>query len=256
MAFERNNRSIVLRQRELQRRFGIRPTKDTIKSIHRNMIEHQRLTLETPGPSRTVTTPTNIRRVLELAEEHERRDEPTSTRRLALELAEEGRGMSHTTVHQVLRTQGFTGYHERRVHELLPEDYPRRVEMARTLLRMMDEDPTLIEKIIWTDEAKFTLSGAVNSHITIYWSRTNPHRTRETRRVDQRGVMVWVGMHANGIDGTLTGAKYHDLLEQQILPNIDTSGHWWMQDGAPAHGTRVVKDLLSSFFDERVIALG
>jgi len=171
-------------------------------------------------------------------------------------LAEEGRGMSHTTVHQVLRTQGFTGYHERRVHELLPEDYPRRVEMARTLLRMMDEDPTLIEKIIWTDEAKFTLSGAVNSHITIYWSRTNPHRTRETRRVDQRGVMVWVGMHANGIDGTLTGAKYHDLLEQQILPNIDTSGHWWMQDGAPAHGTRVVKDLLSSFFDERVIALG
>jgi len=262
LIFERNNKSVVLTQRELQRRFGIRPTKDTIKSIHSNLINHQRLTLRRPGRPRSVRVSATERRVRELAREHEGRDEPTSTRRLAIEVSAEGRSVSHTSVHNILRDSGFRGYHERSVHELKPEDFPRRVEMARALLNKMDEDPTLLERIIWTDEAKFELSGAVNSHNTIYWSKSNPHRIRETRRIDQRGIMVWVGIHANGIvgpyeiEGTLTGQKYHDLLENQILPEIDTNEFWWMQDGAPAHRTRVVKELLRDHFEDRVVALG
>jgi len=250
-----------LTQRELQRRFGIRPTKDTIKSIHRNMIENQRLSLPRPGPSRWAQTTDNVQRVRELAIEHENRDEPTSTRRLALEMSEEGRELSRNTVHRILRTEGFRGYHERRTFEQLPGDRERRVSMAESLLEMMNQNDDFLERIIWTDEAKFELSGAVNSHNTIYWSQSNPHRVRETRRVDQRGIMVWAGIHANGIigpyeiEGSLTGQKYHDMLENQILPNVDTSYHWWMQDGAPAHGARNVRDLLRQYFGDRVIAL-
>jgi len=83
------------------------------------------------------------------------------------------------TVYHILMDGGFRGYPERHVHELKPEDYPLRLEMAQTLLRMMN-DPTLLERIIWTDEAKFTLSGADNSHNTIFWARSNLHNIRET----------------------------------------------------------------------------
>jgi len=260
--FERNNKSIVLTQRELQRNFGIRPSKDTIKAIHNNLITHQRFSLEHPGQPRRIRTEDNIQRVRNLAEEHEARSEPTSTRRLALEMRAQGHEISTTSVHRILRDEGFRGYHERRTFEQLPGDGRRRVDMARSLLEMIDDDDSLLERIIWTDEAKFELSGAVNSHNTIYWSRQNPHMVRQTRRVDQRGIMIWAGIHANGIigpyeiEGRLTGEKYHDMLEEQILPNIDTSYHWWMQDGAPAHGSSIVKNLLHQYFEDRVIALG
>ena len=225
------------------------------------MIENQRLSLPRPGPSRWAQTTDNVQRVRELAIEHENRDEPTSTRRLALEMSEEGRELSRNTVHRILRTEGFRGYHERRTFEQLPGDRERRVSMAESLLEMMNQNDDFLERIIWTDEAKFELSGAVNSHNTIYWSQSNPHRVRETRRVDQRGIMVWAGIHANGIigpyeiEGSLTGQKYHDMLENQILPNVDTSTHWWMQNGAPVPGARNVKDLLRQYFGDRVIAL-
>ena len=81
---------MALTQRELQRNFGIRPSKDTIKAIHSNLIIHQRFSLEGPSQSRRISTEYNIQRVRNLAEEHEVRSEPTSTRRLALEMRAQG----------------------------------------------------------------------------------------------------------------------------------------------------------------------
>ena len=137
LTFERNKKSIVLTQRELQRRLGIRHDKNTIKSIHKNLMEHRRLTLERSGPQLTARTTPNICRIRELANEHEGRNQPTSTRRLALEMAAESLNVSRMTVYRVLNDEEFRGYHERHVHELKPEDYPRRVEIAQALLRWM-----------------------------------------------------------------------------------------------------------------------
>jgi hypothetical protein len=154
-------------------------------------------------------------------------------------------------------------YHQRAIHELKPIDKPRRVEMARALLAMAAEDPEFFSKIVWTDEAKFELSGAVNSHNTIFWSKTNPERRVESKRIDQNGVMVWAGISTRGrhgpfmVNGRLTGKMYLTMLQEQIIPALgDTSQLWFMQDGAPAHNCNIVKAYLRQVFGDRVIAIG
>ena len=80
----------------------------------------------------------------------------------------QGNEMSTTSVRRILRDEGFPGYHERRTCVQLPWDGRKRADMARSLLVMMDDDDSLLECIIWTDEAKFELSDAVNFYNTIY----------------------------------------------------------------------------------------
>lgn len=226
------------------------------------MLREQELTLKHPDQPETVRTPANNRRVRELALEHERKDEPTSTRRLALELREGGHPISKSTVHTILTEDlKLKAYHRRRTFKLKPPDRPRRVAMARKLLEMIDEDSTLLERIIWTDEAKFTLVGCVNTHDTIYWSPENPHETIDTERINQMGITVWAGIWAGDkigpteIQGTLTGHKYLDVLREEIIPWMDQlRRHWLMQDGAQCHTARVVKSYLQEIFGERVIA--
>ena len=264
LAFERT-KSIVLTQRELQRTLGIRPDKNTIRSIHKRLTETGSVTV-TPSRTteRTVTSPVMVRRVRELVQESNSRNEPTSTRRLARKLTEEGNSISHTSVHLILRSDlGMKPYHQRPVHELKPIDKPRRVAMARSLLSKIREDPDFLDKVVWTDEAKFELSGAVNSHNTIFWDRGNPEIRVETKRIDQHGVMVWAGISSFGrygpfeVSGRLTGQRYLDLLRDHIIPSLgDTSQLWFMQDGAPAHKARVVTQYLREVFGDRVIALG
>ena len=94
---------------------------------------HQKLSLPHPGQQRFAQTSANVCRVREIATEHEASNQPTSTRRLALAMRAEGRDVSHMTVYRILKDEGFRGYHERHVHELKPEDYPRRVQMAESV---------------------------------------------------------------------------------------------------------------------------
>ena len=155
------------------------------------------------------------------------------------------------------------GYHERRVHEQGSPDLSRRVQAATKLLEIANSDPTFLERIVWTDEAKFELSGAVNLHNAVYWSRSNPRQTVETKRVNQQGITIWAGIWSSGrvgpieIEGRLTATEYLRVLEEQIIPSLgDTSNLYFMQDGAPSHTANVVKAFLRHTFGDRVISLG
>ena len=44
----------------------------------------------------------------------------------------------------------------------------------------------VLDKIMWSDEAHFKLSGAVNRHNYVYYSTKNPH-VKERRAVDSAG---------------------------------------------------------------------
>ena len=78
-------------------------------------------------------------------------------------MAAEGRPVSRETVWRVhTEDLGMHGYHARRVHELRSPDQSRRVQAATKLLEIANFDPTFLERIVWTDEANFELSGAVN----------------------------------------------------------------------------------------------
>jgi len=61
------------------------------------------------------------------------------------------------------------------------------------------------------------------------------------------------------IEGNLTGPKYRDLLEYQVipaiheLPDVNFNEIWFQQDGCPAHNSRMVREFLNGQFQNRLI---
>ena len=56
-------------------------------------------------------------------------------------------------------------------------------------------------------------------------------------------------------------AKYLDMLNQEIVSQLNIvcrntfNRYWWVQDGAPAHRTLIVKERLLEIFQKRIIVL-
>jgi len=60
--------------------------------------------------------------------------------------------------------------------QALNEDDPdRRLEFCEWILDSTEEDPTLLYRILWTDEATFQTNVRVNRHNYVYRSDLNPH---------------------------------------------------------------------------------
>ncbi|GFV96956.1 DUF4817 domain-containing protein [Trichonephila clavipes] len=49
-------------------------------------------------------------------------------------------------------------------HELLPADTAQREAFAKWAFSKMEQDPTWVFNILWTDEAHFSLHGDINNH--------------------------------------------------------------------------------------------
>ena len=56
-------------------------------------------------------------------------------------------------------------------------------------LTLLEQDYQLINKIIWTDEAKFDINGSVNRLNLVYWSDNNEQR-EHNKAIDQLGSTV------------------------------------------------------------------
>ncbi|GFW81493.1 uncharacterized protein TNCV_2881711 [Trichonephila clavipes] len=137
----------------------------------------------------------------------------------------------------------------------------------------MAEDDDWLSNLLWTDEAHFTLRGSVNTHNCRIWATENPRTVVETPLHDEK-VTVWVGFTTSTVIGpfffeemrdssfvtaTVTGERYADMLQNPMIPSL-ADKHLlertiFMQDGAPPHIARRVKDLLRrSFGDDRVLS--
>ena len=130
---------------------------------------------------------------------------------------------------------------------------------------MVGDDESLLDRIIWSDEAMFKLNGHVNRHNSVYCYSANPHVIIE-KEVNVPGVMVWAGIWSKGIigpfffEGTVDGSSYHDMLNDQFWPAV---GHlveaqhlWFMQDGVPAHWAKLVRNWFDQKFPHRWIGRG
>ncbi|GFU03451.1 uncharacterized protein TNCV_797501 [Trichonephila clavipes] len=137
----------------------------------------------------------------------------------------------------------------------------------------VSKDDDWLSNLLWTDEAHFTLRGSVNTPNCRIWATENPRTVVETPLHDEK-VTVWVGFTTSTVIGpfffeemrdsgfvtaTVTGERYADMLQNRIIPSL-ADKHLlertiFMQDGAPPHIARRVKDLLrKSFGDDRVLS--
>lgn len=232
----------------------------TVSKIHKNFIETGNV-LDKPrsGRPRTATTEETSLNVLLSVHENPH----ISTTQIAL-----NENVSRRSVSRMLKLEKFHPYKIQLVHELVDDDYDRRLEFCEDMMERCVSDNTFCSNIIFTDEATFTLHGSVNKQNMRYWSAENPHWMREQHTQWPEKVNVWAGLLGNNIIGpffmenTLNGPRYLQLLQDRILPailrvcedqDINFNNLWYQQDGAPPHYHRDARHYLNEIFPNRWI---
>lgn len=205
------------------------------------------------GRPRTSVLPENLQRVAE----HFVEAPSTSQRRAALQL-----DIPRSSLQRLMKTLKFKAYRPRLLHALNEDDFDRRSQFCEEFLVRLAADPTLPDRILWTDEASFKMNGLVNRHNSVYWSDTNPHLIVQ-QELNAPGHNVWAGISSHGIigpyffHGTVTGVTYENMLMEAVIPELQNSDVYqpyediiWMQDGAPPHYALSVRARLGEHFEE------
>lgn len=179
-----------------------------------------------------------------------------------------------STVQKILRKiLKFYPYKITHIQELLPGDTNTRFEFALRFLARMEVDNEWPWRILWSDEAHFHVCGDINTHNCRIWADTNPHVGQQIPLHSPK-VTVWCGFTASFIIGpyfyeefgrnglvtcSVNSHRYADMLENFVIPHLQQrnciDSTIFMQDGAPPHIGRRVKDVLRQHFtDARVIS--
>ena len=131
--------------------------------------------------------------------------------------------------------------------------------------RSSDHD-NLIDSILWSDEAYFTLDGCVNKHNCIIWGLEKPQRTLP-RHLHSPKVCVWMESSSTCklqpffFPATVTGENYLELIRDHVIPQLRQQRKLgvitFQHDGAPPHYSTHVRDFLrETFSEDRIIARG
>ena len=162
----------------------------------------------------------------------------------------------------------------KRRHELKQADFDRRTAFSQWLINKTRNNPHFLQNLVIGDEAGFAMNGKVSSqNVRKYAPRGEAPELFYDVNESREKLTVWMGLVGNGtiigpffFGGTVNGANYLELLNEQVLPELfDTfidqfeNGHftrlWWAQDGAPAHRSDEIREFLTEFFQRRIIAL-
>lgn len=181
-----------------------------------------------------------------------------SVRRLASQT-----GTPKTSVHRVVRNVLCLYPYKMSVfHALNESDYDNRLLFSEWLLSVIDEEPDFLNRVYWSDEAWFHLSGHVNSQNTRTWSSENPHKFIESP-LHSKKIGVWAAMSPNRIffcffDQTVNSVVYKSFIDQfvQTLTDQELNYAWFQQDNATAHTSNSSMQLLRESFGERLISKG
>jgi hypothetical protein len=173
------------------------------------------------------------------------------------------RRVTQGTVHRTLRNHKFKPYHILPLQHLTPAQKELRFQfVSQIVIRQENEDPNLFRNILWTDEATFTTSGVFNRHNNHHWAVGNPRKFQTIKFQGRTSIHVWCGIKNNRIlgpiffNGTLTGQRYYEFLENEIenfledLPLEEYQNLIWQHDGAPPHAVREVIQYLNGRHDE------
>ncbi|CAF3931381.1 unnamed protein product [Rotaria sp. Silwood1] len=165
--------------------------------------------------------------------------------------------ISRTSLQRLMKDLNLRAYKPRLLQALNEDDPDRRVEFCEWILDSTQDDQTLLDQILWTDETTFKTNGHVNRHNCVYWSDTNPHFIIE-QELNVPQVIVWGGIWSNGVigpfffEGNVTSEKYLQMLKNNIIPQLREHSAFqtmiWQQDGAPPHYGQIVRDYLDDTF--------
>jgi hypothetical protein len=124
---------------------------------------------------------------------------------------------------------------------LKPDDKPKRRNFCIEIQNRLKED-RFANRIVFSDEATFHLSGKVNRHNVRIWGTANPHVIVEHLRDSQKEMFSTVSRcKVYGpfffAEPTVTGHSYLDMITGWLMPQLreDLPDVVFQQDGAPPH---------------------
>lgn len=246
--------------REYQRRFPGRRVPDirTFINIHRRFCE---IGIRPRRPERAIN--------LSVAQENRIMNliihDPTlSTRRVGRIV-----GVSHKLVWKLWKRYGLHAYHYRKSQGIIPPDHFSRIVFCQRMNQELINNPILLQKILWMDEAQFTRAGVFNSKNQVQWHESNPNLHWQASHQTEFSVNMWAGVFNNQLIGPieiphrLNADNYLEFLrnvtsfeffEQVDLQTLRTM--WLQHDGAPAHYGTQVREYLNATFPGRWIGRG
>ena len=133
-----------------------------------------------------------------------------------------------STLHDVIRRRlRLRAYKIQLRHQIKPADRPTRTDFASFMLNAIDDNPTLLKRVLFSDKATFHINGVVNRHNCRIWGSEQPNIVHEHVR-DSPKVNVWCGLMHDRVIGpfffaeqTINGIIYLDMLEQFLFPQIE-----------------------------------
>ena len=102
--------------------------------------------------------------------------------------------ISRTSLQRRMKDLNLKPYESRLLLALNEDDPDRRLEFCEWILDSTQDDQTLLDQILWTDEAMFRTYGHVDRHNCVYSSDANPHFVIE-QELSVPQVIVWGGGH-------------------------------------------------------------
>ncbi|GBN43880.1 hypothetical protein AVEN_235910-1 [Araneus ventricosus] len=164
---------------------------------------------------------------VELVRQSFQRSPTKSTRQALRELQ-----IPQTSLVRILHKRvRFHAYKVQIVQDLQPNDCPKRAEFAIEILNRIDVENVYLNRICFSDESTFHVSGMVNRHNVRIWGSENSHVSAKLQR-DSPKDNVWCGL-------------MHNKLEE-FQPWI-----MFQQDGAPPHWGSLVRDFRDEIFPDR-----
>ena len=122
-------------------------------------------------------------------------------------------GISRSSLQRIMKDIGLKSYHPCLLHALNEDDFDRKIQFCENFIAQYNDDPSLVDKVVWSDEATFKLNGRINRHNAVYWADENPHKIL-TKEVNTPSVTVWGGLTSDGLlrpffsDDTVTAISY------------------------------------------------
>jgi len=128
------------------------------------------------------------------------------------------------------------------VQALRVGDRRKRTDFCDMLLEDTEDD-TFLPRLIFSDKAKFHLSGKVSRHSVRIWGLENPHEIVQHER-DSPKINVFSAVSVRKIYGpfffggnTVTGNSYLEILQDSLFPQLNQNSEDFIfqQDGASPH---------------------
>lgn len=124
------------------------------------------------------------------------REEIANNPGLSLRRGAQALQISKSSLHRVLKTDlGCRPYKVLKRHHIPQGSSERRVIQSRNMLGAIEEDPSILQKLWFSDEAHFELSHPINKQNDRNWCTTQPYLIVE-KPLHAKRTTVWAAVSA------------------------------------------------------------